>query len=404
MSAQIKSLKSEKDASKAIKSINAENGMRAAKIVNEKKSVNAAKIVKAKKVERIKKTSKSKFINSLKIALSVIGAVVGAGFITGREILTFFSKYNPIFVALALFCCFFLLIAFSLSNLGGEKVEKAIKAGNGIIYFISVFIIASMLGATDSLFFSAFNLPLKIPLGSLLLICASTAVCLGGITKIEKANVFIVPIMLIIAGYITLSRIFSSNFFVVPYAGIEFFSFAGAYKCVSYCSMNALLSQPFFCKIKSENKNFSPLTVSLVSSLCLSTLVFIYLIALKGTASESADIPVLELASSKFLKYLASLAVFGGIITTQFSTEYPLVCLLKQRKKSGLYIVLLALLTFVLSRLGFYVIVDVIYPLIALIAAIYYLIIVSKSLFSFRQARLRHTSKRQARLKVWSKS
>lgn len=112
----------------------------------------------------------------------------------------------------------------------------------------------------------------------------------------------------------------------------------------------------------------------------------------------------LELASSKFLKYLASLAVFGGIITTQFSTEYPLVCLLKQRKKSGLYIVLLALLTFVLSRLGFYVIVDVIYPLIALIVAIYYLIIVSKSLFSFRQARLRHTSKRQARLKVWSKS
>ncbi|MDY4187309.1 MAG: hypothetical protein SOX77_05630 [Candidatus Borkfalkiaceae bacterium] len=348
-----------------------------------------------------------KILNSLKISLSVIGAVVGAGFITGREILTFFSKFNPVFVATTLFLCFFALINFSLKA-RGEKIERAIKTGNAAIYVISIFIIASMLGATDSLFFSVFKLPVSVPLGSLLLICASTAVCFGGISKIEKANVFIVPAMLLIAGYLTLSKIFSPSYLVPPYFSEilsgGFFSFAGIYRCISYSSMNALLSQPFFCKIKTENKNFSPALVAAVSAFCLSVLVFIYLLALKGSVYEGADIPALGLAGGAVLKYLAAFAVLGGIITTQFSTEYPLVCLLKKRKKSGLLIVLLALVSFVLSRLGFYVIVDVIYPVIALTAAVYYIILISIKRFSFRLSPRRHTSARQARLKLRSKS
>lgn len=350
------------------------------------------------------KKEKGKILNSLKISLSVIGAVVGAGFITGREILTFFSGYNPIAVSAALFICFFLLITFIL-EIKNEKIDSVLKKGNFAVYFLNFFIIASMLGATDSLFFSVFKLPKSIPLGSLMLICAATAVCCGGIRKIEKANVFIVPFMLIVAAYIALGKILSRNFFVSPLSLCGTFGFSGVYGCLSYCSMNVGLAQPFFCKIKSENKNFSPAVTALASAFCLSAFVLIYLLALKNSIGESADIPILCLVCSPIAKYLAAASIFGGIITTQFSAEYPMISALKKRKKGGLCIALLALFAFVFSRLGFYVIVDVIYPAMGFIALVYYAaIIVFAALPFFRSARRRHTSARQARLKARSRS
>ena len=359
----------------------------------------------SKSENRVKsKKEKGKILNSLKISLSVIGSVVGAGFITGREILTFFSAYNPIAVSLTLFACFFLLITFLL-EVKNKKTEAALKKGNFAVYFLSFFIISSMLGATDSLFFSVFKLPKSVPLGSLMLICAATAVCFGGISKIEKANVVIVPFMLVVAAYIAFGRIFSRNFFVAPFSLCGVFGFSGIYGCFSYCSMNVGLAQPFFCKIKSENKNFSPVVTALSSAFCLSVLVFVYLIALKNSVGESADIPILCLADSPLAKYLAAASIFGGIITTQFSAEYPLVSALKKRKKGGLCIALLAVFSFVFSRLGFYVIVDVVYPAIGFISLVYYAVVIVFAALPFFRARLRrHTSARQARLKATSKS
>lgn len=385
------------------------------------------------------KNSAKTIKNSIKTAFSVIGAVIGAGFITGREILSFFGDLPPVLAGIAAFAAFFGLFYFLLRR----KEDELFKIGNAAVYIISVLIMASMLGATDSLFALCFGVPQKTSIGSIFMLILSTALCFCGMKGIEKANLFLVPFMIVcvlVCAIYSRCTFNSSSFFsvngqifgetlffgesldnaylseigAVSLFKSEIFTFSendGGLSsilklagCAAYAAMNALLSQPFFSKIKSEKNEYSPLLVAAVSAGVLGGMIFVYLFSLSGKNAENIDIPAFLLCgSSTFLKYLLCGAVFCAILTTQISTEYPLVKLAERKKRSGLYIIVLALFTFIISRLGFYAIVDKIYPAIAVFAALYYLILICASLVFRLKPRLR-TSVPQARSKSTSKS
>ena len=380
---------------------------------------------------------KTTFFNSLKITFSVVGAVIGAGFITGREIVRFFYGM-PIFAAAgAEFLLFFSLFYFLLTVKDNAFFSRAVKFANVCVYIISFFIIASMLGATDSLFFEAFGVPYEIPVGSIALLVFATAVCFGGIEKIEKANGFIVPFMILATVAVLIAFGEKSSQFVP-------FDAEAAASCVSYGAMNALLSQPFFLKLKkgytavnvfkinkkanenAENKQkislkseqiattatknssedlekaqaqrpFSPFLVSLFSSLALALLIALYLKSIDEYAALK-DVPVLFIAgNSEFLRIVIAGLIACGIITTQFSTEYPLVCLASKKKRSRLLLLVGAVAVFTVSRLGFYVIVDVIYPAVAAFAAIYYAVLIFATTVIFPLKSRINTSARRER-------
>lgn len=372
---------------------------------------------------------KSIVFNSLKITFSVVGAVIGAGFITGREIVRFFYGLPVFAVVFTEFILFFLLFNFLMTVKNNKFIDFFVKVANICVYIISFFIIASMLGAIDSLFSEAFGLSRKIPIGSILLLIFSTAICFGGIDKIEKANAVIVPFMSIAVAAILL--IYGKNF-------LAYYEFdcKAAVSCISYGCMNALLSQPFFLKLKrgytavgffcflKENKNkgfakrknakncppktkcsehinqnrkreFSPFLVSMFSSLILSFLIARYLKAI-DEFSALKDIPLLFIVGkNKFLRVIIAGLIVCGIITTQFSTEYPLVCLAQKKKRSNLLLLLGIVGVFAVSRLGFYVIVDVIYPVVAAFSAIYYAVLIFATALIFPLKSRINTLKKQ---------
>ncbi len=350
-------------------------------------------------------------VASVKTAFSVIGAIVGAGFITGREILSFFGSVSPFAAGVTAFAVFFVLFYFLLKR----KNDRLFSFGNGAAYALSLLIMASMLSATDSLFRLTFALPKSLPIGSVLLLVLSTALCFCGLGGIQKANLILVPFMLIAVLVCAAYSLFFNKFAPLAgkilgesFTGVIGFPFSASdtsaavklLKCVVYCALNALLSQPFFCKIKSEKNDFSPALVSAFSAAVLGIMIFVYLLALNGKNAELLDIPVFALCGNNvFLKCLLCAAVFCAILTTQLSTEYPLIKLAERKKRGELYIMLLALLVFLLSRLGFYAIVDQLYPLTASFAATYYVVLICASLPPFRKKRQRRTSLRQARLK-----
>ncbi len=345
---------------------------------------------------------------SIKTAFSVIGAVVGAGFITGREILSFFGGTSPAVAGGAAFIIFFLLFYFLLCR----KEDEFSRFGNAAVCVLSVLIMASMLGATDSLFTLSFGVPKKLPIGSFFMLVLSTALCFCGLKGIEKANLFLVPFMiacvLICAAYSFFSGASEAQNPSVNLSVAEsfsLFSISGAARCVSYCAFNTLLSQPFFAKIKSEKNEYSPLLVAAISAGVLGGMIFVYLFSLSGKGAESFDIPAFILCkNSRILKWLLCVAVFCAILTTQISTEYPLVKSAERKKRSGLYIIVLALFTFIISRVGFYAIVDKIYPAVAVFSTLYYLILICASLPLFRAKPRLRTSVPQARSKSASKS
>lgn len=375
-----------------------------------------------------------KIIASVRAALSIIGAAVGAGFITGREILSFFGGYSPAFAFVTAFLAFFVWFYFLLC---GAVNGKLAAIGNVAVYLLSALIIASMLGATDSLFNYVFGVPKSLPVGSVLLLVLCTALCFTGLNGVERANVVLVPFMLLSVIFCVIYCFISENGGAGGSAGLDSAGGAsgiqgecgtqgacgvlyaifspvknggaglGLFGCISYCCLNALLSQPFFIKIKNERADVCPALTAAISAGGLSVMIFLYLLALGNKNVKVADIPVFLLCENCLaLKYLLAFAVFCAIFTTQLSTEYPLVKLAEGKKASGLYIVGLATFAFALSRLGFFVMIDVIYPIMAIFATLYYAACAA-SIFAksvFLKAPRRRTSARQARLKLWRKS
>lgn len=328
-----------------------------------------------------------KIKNTLKISCSVIGSVIGAGFITGREIMSFFYGTNAYLTGIMLFVIFFTLI-FVIFKADGKILNNMIDKSNFIVYFLSLMIIGAMLGATDSLAFEVMNISKNIPIFSILLLAVSTFICISGIDKINKANFIIVPAMILLLYFAIFYARFSGGTKNQNYrGGINF----GV--CICYGSMNIFLAQPFFSKIKKEKYEFSPFWVALTSAFFLALSVIFYLNVLND-GCMSCDIPLLYLIKDgKLLRYIVALVVFAGIFTTIIGAQYPLCRLPLPEKIQPFSIIIIALSCFLISRLGFFIIVDKLYKILSYISAIYFIIFICVFLVVFLKGVLRNTSK-----------
>ena len=299
--------------------------------------------------------------------------VIGAGFITGREIMKFFYGSNVIFSVLIVFILFFALI-YIFFKVKSPVVFNLFEKGSTLIYIFNVLIIASMLGATDSLAKSLFKINENLPIFSILLLISSMAVTFGGIERVELANFVIVPFML---------AVFFLSVFSVENKNLEIFS--GDFSIVNkigYVTMNIFLSQPFLSKIKKEKENFSPFWVAFLSALILSLSILAFLSVLSSECI-SCDIPLILLVNgNKYLIFLLSIVILASIFTTLISLEYSYV--IKIKGKSNYFILIIVnFIAFLISRMGFFVIVDKIYPILAKISIGYYALIIAISLIIF---------------------
>ena len=328
------------------------------------------------------------FINSLRISCSVIGAVIGAGFITGREIMRFFYGNSPILGVIVLFCVLFITIYFIL-KVQNAKIIFLLEKSSIFIYSLNLLIMASMLGATDSLAFSLFGLPTNIPILSILLLVLSTLLSLNGMDRLTHFNFIIVPVMLAIF-FLTIFILPKSEYVIGKEIVIE-------KDCFLYGFMNIFLMQPFLLKIKKEKRKFSPFLVSIVSSIILSVAILLFL----GILSDeciSCEVPIILLARNNiFIYYSVSIVIFLSIFTTLTSVQYPFYI---QDKPFGyLPLIFSAVFSFAVSRIGFYIIVDKIYPLIAVLSFIYYAFIFAIWLFFFLKGQQLRTLSPQANIK-----
>jgi len=231
-----------------------------------------------------------------------------------------------------------------------------------------VVIMASMLGAIDSLFNDIFNLGNNFAIFSILLLLSSTFICLNKIDWINKINLIIVPFIIIVLLIITviLPKNISPNIFNKQ----KFSNFFG------YACLNCFLAQPFITNLKGEKTDFSPLLSSLIASLILSSCASLYLRVLTPE-STVCDIPILCLLKGDIVgSAIAVVVMFFAIISTQISAQYPIINGFFNKKGiSAWWVIFVNILTFAISRIGFYKIVDLIYPAIAVLAICYYFFI-----------------------------
>ncbi len=320
------------------------------------------------------------------IAAAVIGAIIGAGFITGAEIFEFFSgsfllpSCFFLFVVLSFFI-WAMLYAGSLHNsrdmLNMCVLGRYSKMFSAFILFFSFVTLTGMCAGLDAVMGALLGIDCKIPSLSVVGIVVSFFVCRKGIYGIEIFNLILVPTMLIVIAFACICN-----------APVQF-HYGGSSKVFSiliYASMNCFLSSTLIVDagIGGERKSFLP--AAIISSIIVSVFVFLIMRKISATDGVDVNLPLLSSISANKLFYVIfSVISIFGIITTLVSSYYTLYTEIKKSPLKRTLNIGLGALSILFSRVGFYSIVKFAYPVMGIVGLIYSVLICihsTKQLFS----------------------
>lgn len=297
------------------------------------------------------------FLCSFVTAFTIIGSIIGAGFITGKEVFEFFAKDLSLSGIYLAFLSFTGLIYFVMSN-RNTQIKKWIEV---FVAVSNIIVAGCMISALDSVYKRVFCLTEKVKILSIITAILLFIMTLNGISIVEKFCSLCLPIMISVIIVLCFVKTEDYSLPLSPK------TFEGIAKPFIYVGFNVILSAGV---IKNSGEKLSPpfkMLASLLTSFLICTLV--WLISLVVKCSESNDeMPFISLFYSnvKLLKIIDILTLFA-IYSTLISAIYTI------NKFGGISLsikskVCLLLLAITVSELGFSPIVEVLYPILGILA------------------------------------
>lgn len=301
-----------------------------------------------------------------------VGAVIGAGFISGHELVGFFGAEGfvvpVIIMGVVMFFCtamlFMLGRRFSrLKTLNGALLKHG-KPFSAAVYFSSFISVGGLLAGLDEIW-NSFGFLQGAPILSAFMLLILSFVSKKGIKGVERVSVALVPVILV-----------AVNFLIATGSGLSFPSGGGGFlengvNIILYVSMNCFINLPAIVEVaggKSRKAAFiSAFAVSVV--LTVQSLLILGTIANAGSAVAESGMPLLFSLNGKYRGVYAA-CVLVALATSLVSAYYPLYSFAVGTGKTA-GILILAFAEFVFSRLGLKNIVEYAYPLIGAFGTIY---------------------------------
>lgn len=333
--------------------------------------------------------------------MAILGAILGAGFASGKEIQTFFTNYGVIayalvVIALGMFAWTFYLFARIGKIVKPHSIADITKATLGKISFavdivlvLSMFVtLSAMLSATDGLAQTLFS-EYSFPWASIIMALLVVLILSGGKKSMFDTNNIVMPMVAII-----LLVVLICFFAFAPKENvmIEWVQ-SGARQCKGllfaflYVGLNTI-SESFIVARASEKMDKNQ---AFKASVCCSCLIAVLIVLISTALLKSGDyiyessLPLLKLAfmSSNGLGNAYSFVLLLAIFTTTVSTTYTMTSWLKQYVKNKFAsTIIIVVVGFILSRFGFANIVETFYPLKGVLGVV---LIVAFSMFYFKQ-------------------
>ena len=338
------------------------------------------------------------FLRAMSVAMLIVGTMIGAGFASGREIVTFFGDVPNMFVALISGVSVFGLSTLFLfvgrrvkktdvGEVNGAVFGKARPLADVFILFNSLIVLGAMLAGSDSL--AAEFIDLR-PLASVIMGVLCAVIVIKGLSGVLKANAVLVPIMVV---FLCVCAVLAINF---PFAPSS--SPIKPYSILLYVSMNMILGGG----VLSTVHNLSPreiILASAVASTLIAGLLMLIMGALRSTSAAHADMPMLLIAlKSGRPMYFICLPVIGAsIFTTMLSAfkslyDYLLVFVKHKIITAGLVLIGGMLV----GAFGFSTVVGRLYPIVGAIGVLY---IAANGWFLFKTRVKREVKKKVKRVK-----
>lgn len=337
--------------------------------------------------------------NILKVTFVIVGTIIGAGFSSGQEILTFFNKYGEYgIIGLMISSILIGIIIYKTLKISLEKnvdtyqkfIERILPSklmNNKILLFtinniINIFLFISfnvMVAGFSTFFLQEFSIP-KI-IGSIVIAILTFIIFLKGISGVVKINTYLIPTILILIIFLGTKKI--DTFEIVKVNKTMYWIVSS----ILYASYNSICLIPILLSLKKyikDKKDAGLVSIfTFVIMVVLSTIIYL-LINSYFLEILNIEIPVVYIAGKlgAYGKYMYGLCILGAIFTTAISSGYGFLSNVSSNKKK--YLSLGAVICFISifsGLLGFSNLIGFLYPVFGYlgIAQIFFLLIAWKN-------------------------
>ncbi|MBR5438774.1 MAG: hypothetical protein IKV61_00955 [Clostridia bacterium] len=341
----------------------------------------------------MKNKSKTNFVSAFTISNFFVGLFVGAGFMSGQELWQYFGRYKFIGVIFLIFGSFLQgFLGYFIAKKAREKGVyhfDVLPCKNNVFLrrtfivtelIFMIFTASIMIAGANSLYESIF-LKSGVWFSLLFTITVSITAYFGidGVVTIFK---MVMPILLTISAVIFIETIKTPLLnFEVTFTKISLKDgFSALYACVIYIFHNVYLSLallvPFSKKIQNYKVGLKGFFLSSITFLIFSLFVLTPIMA--NQYYSNYPLPLLELSKtvSPFIFYIFALFLCVAMFLSCLSSSVAVIDALYNKNKAflknkPLIITLCALCSFLLSRVGFKVLIAVMYPICGYLGIIF---------------------------------
>ena len=315
------------------------------------------------------------------LTFMMLGCFLGAGFVSGREIASYFSRfgeYSILAIILAGILLFVLIYFFLWLSNRTNAFYKFIafyfgKFGNiiNVLFALSLFILTSSMIAGSMSIADAFHC--SPYLFAILTIVCSYLIVVGNEKLISKINVILVPIIII-----TIVAVYGIEFDVnVGYGNL----FLSLFQSVNYVLINIVTLGLYILQIGHKYSGRQKLFAAILTSGIITILMLICNSEIIGNNLVDDAMPMLTLSNniSSVLGILSGVMIWCALLTTIVSCVYLLANYLHsfiRNYKLCVFIILLAGL--MCSVFGFSFIVNYIYAIIGVVGLVLVLTVAKK--------------------------
>jgi uncharacterized membrane protein YkvI len=322
-------------------------------------------------------------VKIIDISLLIVGAVIGAGFATGAEIAAFFGNIPLPAPLLALFI--FITHSSLISAIiflrqkgtgGDDKYSKNERDRTGVgikiftlcLYFVLFTAMTAGIREIANYFICIISL------------AVSVIVVQCGFDKMAKFNTAIVVAIVVLLPTICLPYLglntHPKTTIDTPINIIRAIIAALLYGALNCCMLDKIIDG---CKNKTPAKKLYLSAV--LSAVIISAFAYLILTAIRTNNAENFAVPLLSVSNNA----VTFIVILLAILTSQYSALYAILSIFAElkpkTKNKNTPVIIVILLAFGCSFLGFSKLVGIFYPIIGLII---FLFLIFSLLFSFR--------------------
>lgn len=317
----------------------------------------------------------------IKVTSVIIGTIIGAGFISGQEIYSFFNKYKDAgrigilisisILAIVIYKTYKIAYENKIKNYE-ELLDYTMKGTNRIIIYsiknvINIFLIISFLimcSAFSTYCQETYGMPRIV--GGAIISTLSYIILIKDVRAIINTNELLMPLIIIFIIIISIISIKSIDISTNNIQNVEKTILSG----ILYANYNSIVLVPMLIGIKGQIKTKKQINqIALFSFIIMLILTFL-IYEMQKNVNENLEMPMLSIASQISWQFLIIYGIMMqiAIFTSAISAGYSLICnITKENKYKKIVALTLCIIAIPISTISFSALVNLMYPIFGLL-------------------------------------